>query len=206
MKSEESEEESKQESKQESNESKKVLIDCDLESETFDAKSSLLNDEIQVLLPIPNAQTFNNIDEYYMKTFGKINTEKQLPSNSKQSLEPIERTLKIVESVSIHKRKELQTVLTKMRPTKGPNFLLYRALNNRIKVMIRRRKKVELFSNRFGYINGLLIAFDKHYNLALTDCDETYSTINQNKEKVDVINHIKQLFIRGDNVVLISLL
>lgn len=189
---------------EESTEEKEAINECDLESETFDAKTCLLEDEMRVIIPIPNARTFNNIDEYYSKTFSKINAEKQLPSNSCEKLEPFQRTLQIVESVSTHKRRELQTVLTKMRQTNGPYFLLYKSLNNRIKVLIRRRRKVQLFSGRFGWISGLLIAFDKHYNLAMTDVDETYSQINKNNQKVDVNNHIKQLFVRGDNVVLIS--
>jgi len=193
---------------EESNESKTILssVDVDLESETFDAKSSLLLDEIEVQLPNPSAQTFNNIDEYYAKTIGKSKSGQQLmPSTSKEVFPPFQRTLKIVESVSRYKRKELQTVLTRMKPTNGPYFLLYKSLNNRIKVLIRRRRRVELFAGRFGWICGLLVAFDKHFNLAMTDCDETYSKVNDNNEKVDVINHIKQLFVRGDNVILISL-
>ena len=176
----------------------------DLQSESFDAHSSLASDTSVVQLPVPNAHTFNNIDEYFNKSFNKL---KPLQSKkSSKALPTIERTLKVELCASSRpKRQELPTVLTRMKGAlRGPNNLLLKCLNKRIKVMIRRRKGVKLFSERFGWVSGLLIAFDKHYNLCMTDVDEKYQRLDQNNETIDIFNHIKQLFIRGDNVVLIG--
>jgi len=180
---------------------------CDLESHAFDAKTSLLWDTDQVVIPVAGAKIFNNIDEYFQKSFGKSKAFKHLPSVRDTTHEPpIKRTLVFEPSVSTHKRRELQTVLTKMKTTaaKGPNGLLLKCLNNRIKVLIRRRKSVKLFSGRFGWICGVLIAYDKHHNLCMSDVDEKYQKLSADNVAIDVCNHIKQVFIRGDNVVLIS--
>ena len=178
---------------------------CDLESEAFDAQTSLSSGVDQVVIPVPNAHTFNNIEEYFSKSFGKMNASKHLPSISGSKVPVIERTLKLIPCTSVHPRRELPTILTRMRgAVSGPNSLLLKSLNKRIKVLIRRRKSVKLFSERFGWITGLLIAFDKHHNLCMTDVDEKYQKLDQNNEIKDVNNYVKQLFIRGDNIVLIG--
>ena len=130
-----------------------------------------------------------------------------MPSkNSSKTVPLFERTLKVEACVSTQpKRRELPTVLTRMKGAiRGPNNLLLKCLNKRIKVLIRRRRSVKLFSERFGWVSGLLIAFDKHHNLCMTDVDEKYQRLDQNNETIDVCNHMKQLFIRGDNVVVIG--
>ncbi|XP_054169254.1 U7 snRNA-associated Sm-like protein LSm11 [Oppia nitens] len=178
---------------------------CDLQSETFDPKISLMSCDDRVIVPVTSAHTFNNIDEYFNKSFGKSNALKSLLSKSDTKCEPIiKRTLQIEPIVTKHKLRELPTVLTKMKSSlNGPNSLLLKCLNNRIKVLIRRRKSVKLFNERFGWICGLLVAFDKHHNLCLTDVDEKYQRLSPNNKTIDVCNHFKQVLIRGDNVVII---
>ena len=174
----------------------------DLESASFDPESSLAAHTNRVVIPVPNAHIYNNIDEYFRKSFGK---NKPLPSISGCKAEPIKRTLVVEHCVPSYKRRELPTVLTKMKASiAGPNALLLKCLNKRIKVLIRRRKSVKLFSERFGWVSGLLVAFDKHLNLCLTDVDERYQKLDQNNEPKDICHHFKQLFIRGDNIVVIG--
>jgi small nuclear ribonucleoprotein (snRNP)-like protein len=178
-------------------------IDVNFESQSFDAKSALLNDNIEVTVPVSDAPIFNNIEEYKRKTLSKTNAIKLLESKNKSKTEDklMVRSTKLVETLTAPKpAKQLSTVLTRMRQQKGPLDVLYRAINNRIKVLIRRRKRCEIFDGRFGWIKGLLIAFDKHYNLVLTDVDETHNIIKSN-QNIEICNHIRQLFVRGDNEV-----
>lgn len=177
----------------------------DLESELFDAEASLAADEDRVAIPVPSAHIFNNIDEYFRKTFGKSRPLPSLQSSSGSKGPAFKRTLVLEECVPKHKRKELPTVLTKMKASiAGPNALLLKCLNKRIKVLIRRRKRVKLFSERFGWLSGVLVAFDKHLNLCVTDVDEKYQKCDQNNQTIDVCHHFRQLFIRGDNIVVVG--
>ncbi|CAG2165078.1 unnamed protein product [Oppiella nova] len=183
---------------------------CDLESQAFDAKTSLLWDTDQVMIPVAGAKIFNNIDEYFQKSFGKSKAFKHLPSVRDTTHEPpIKRTLVFEPSVSTHKRRELQTVLTKMKTTaaKGPNGLLLKCLNNRIKVLIRRRKSVKLFSEEIERLRRDLLAarekngiyvneenfrqMEQQIKDQMIDIEEKIAQINGLHEEM---NQIQQLF------------
>lgn len=97
---------------------------------------------------------------------------------------------------------------------------------SRIKVITRNRNGIR------GFCKGLLIAFDKHWNLALWDVDETYSRpryakpeydngqlastekvgesvirIEKTRRKTQLCQrHVSQLVLRGEHVVLVQVL
>lgn len=58
-----------------------------------------------------------------------------------------------------------------METPKGPFCLLqkFRSEKTRVKVYIRKEHGIR------GYIIGIIEAFDKHYNLALSNCTETWT-------------------------------
>lgn len=68
------------------------------------------------------------------------------------------------------KAKYKRDLLIRMENSKGPISLLQKFRMNRTKVLIYVRKEHGIR----GTITGYLEAFDKHYNLALTDCTETW--------------------------------
>ena len=187
--------------------------DVDFESESFDPNAALSSDDDSIKLPVPNAKIFNNLDEYFLKSFSQIKSLKPPKSPPKEIKRNFDRILiasgsqSSSASQSSLRRRELPTILTRMKQSSGPMSILYKSLNNRINILIRRRKASPIFSGRFARLNGLLIAFDKHCNLVMSDVDEKYQKYKSKTDLtvVHVNNHVNQLFIRGDNVILISL-
>ena len=76
-------------------------------------------------------------------------------------------------------RKNILTFMTNQ--TKGPLSAL--------KDCIEKEKKVKVYTRKLngirGYLTGVLVAFDKHWNLALMDVDETYSRPRYPKPEYD---------------------
>ena len=82
----------------------------------------------------------------------------------------------------------------------GPFSVLWRALRDRaaIKVVLRRINSIR------GSCVGLLKAFDRHMNLVLVDAAETTVPPMRNPDRArPVTRFLKQVLIRGDNVVLV---
>lgn len=61
-------------------------------------------------------------------------------------------------------------LLTKMDSFKGPLEILkkYQDSNTRVKVVTRKKNGIR------GYVTGFIEVFDKHFNIALTDCFEKW--------------------------------
>lgn len=181
----------------------------DFTSPHFNASKALTDKDASQRLPCPNAKTFNNLDEYYKKTF-----QRQIPIGQRSSSFKIDRQFTEEQKAACLKpvatsdgNDHLTNVLTNMKREVGPLTLLSNCLGKRIKVLIRRRKVGPLLS-QFAWLSALLIAFDKHFNLVIYDVDETIrikrvtstQTTFETKER-----HSKKLFVRGDNVILVSL-
>ncbi|RWS13035.1 U7 snRNA-associated Sm-like protein LSm11 [Dinothrombium tinctorium] len=172
------------------------------ESEQFDALKALHAEDQQLMIPVPNAKVFNNLDEYSRKSFGNASIAVH-SSQSSLKRESFRRlfTAEQMATVSTKTWKEPPNVLSKMQQRIGPLSLLTKCLNKRTKVLIRRRRRTENESERFFWLTALLIAFDKHFNLVLYDVDEKCES------KCDLTErHFNKLFVRGDNVVLVCLL
>lgn len=181
----------------------------DFTGESFDAQAVLRDKERGLKgLPCPTAKTFNNLDEYSKKTFKKtaaISQRRDAQPERKFTSEQVAACVKPERVI-----RDQKTVLTSMQSQSGPLQLLTRSLGHRIRIRIRRRKAGPPGS-QFASLTGLLVAFDKHFNLILSDVDEVISLMShkspgmrqecvQRKDR-----HVSRLFVRGDSVVIVSL-
>lgn len=205
-------------------------IEISLDQSDFDPELVLFGD-VSVKIPVPEAKIFNNLDEYYKSSFQKKMSIQESKNQPKKPANLYERNVEFfyqkqdesttTETTSRNRRsRELTDVIKKMEQSqKGPLSLLYQSMDKIIKILIRRRRKSCLLrEEKFSWITGRLIAFDKHFNLVIEDAIETYhhqrrqqiksSTIDNkstnNSIQIQIINkQSRQLLIRGDNIVMI---
>lgn len=182
----------------------------DFTGESFDAGAALCDREKGVKsLPCPNAKTFNNLNEYSNKTFKKAQTQSQRRDAEPERRFTAEQVAACVRPEPV--QRQVQTVLTRMQSTTGPMHLLTRCMGLRISIRIRRRKAGPPGS-QFACVTGLLVAFDKHLNLILRDVDEVISLMSHKQPGLmqqcihQKERHVSRLFVRGDSVVIVSLL
>ncbi|XP_072519654.1 U7 snRNA-associated Sm-like protein LSm11 [Salminus brasiliensis] len=161
----------------------------DISSDQFDPLLALYSP--QVPLPFPNIKCFNNIAEYESFIKGgrgrakPENVEKRLRKARKGVADPerIERLRKLMVNNPIEegeqsgrkqsrgKQKARKNVLTRMPLHEGsPLGELNRCVQERIRVKVHIRS----FKGLRGVCTGFVVAFDKFWNLAMVDVDETY--------------------------------
>ena len=188
-----------------------------MDSEDLDPSEALFGEgNVCVKIPVPDAKIFNNLAEYYSKTFAK--------KNEKRTEENITKQLSAIASTSSSRFENFQTksneetrkghrpsrpstisVIDKMQQCYGPLSLLYQSVSKSIRVLVRRRKTCSLKEERFAWITGHLVAFDKHLNLALQNVSEEYMHKQVGSDRpIRIKKCTKQLLVRGDNIVLVS--
>ncbi|KAK6474780.1 U7 snRNA-associated Sm-like protein LSm11 [Huso huso] len=162
----------------------------DVSSDHFDPLLALYSPDIP--LPYPNVKCFNNLAEY--ESFLKGGRGRAKPENvekknrkSKKGVpdpERLERLKKLMvnnpaneeEGGSGRKRlprraKAPKNVLTRMPLHAGsPLGELHRCVKERLKIKVH----IRTFKGLRGVCSGFLVAFDKFWNMALVDVDETY--------------------------------
>lgn len=128
-------------------------------------------------------------------------------------------------------KKDQKNILGYMtNQTEGPMSILQKCVQDQVRIKVITRK----LNGIRGFCTGLLVAFDKHWNLALQDVDETYSRprfpkpeydngqklaaaaekvgesvirIEKTRRKTQLCQrHVPQLVLRGEHVVLVQLL
>ncbi|XP_043463615.1 U7 snRNA-associated Sm-like protein LSm11 [Leptopilina heterotoma] len=119
-----------------------------------------------------------------------------------------------------------RNILTKMKKAYGPLGELYVYMENKIKVKVYTRNAEGIR----GFIEAYVVAFDKHWNLALEDCFEVWTrkkkrkapalgSANEEVEKDESVpkvivqkttkktetleRHVPQLLVRGEQVAII---
>lgn len=92
--------------------------------------------------------------------------------------------------------------VNQIQSASGPINVLKDRLNQYIKVLIRRRRKVPYISRVIEY-KGELILFDKHMNLLMKDVIESFKYSLDGKIHKRA-RHRDSLFIRGDNIILVT--
>lgn len=176
-----------------------------------------------VILPCPNVRACNNLNEYLLRSTSGLNRSQlnsSQPSSSKKrcfSNEPFavplvrnfDRILKtstevgsITTALSNKIRKLKPDVFSRADSMTGPLSLLKARMNETVKVLIRRRRKVPYISRIIEY-RGTLVLFDKHMNLCLENVIESFTYADGDKI-MKRARHRDNLIVRGDNVILVS--
>ena len=156
-------------------------------SSSYDPLLSIYSNEE---VPDQSAPIFNNVEEFVKKYEGQQMDQKPGTSKSSKKKEVTSTTSRqfTVEQMPVQgpKKKE-KNLLTFMESQKlGPMAILQKCVVNqtRIKVHVRKLDGIR------GTCLGILIAFDKHWNLAMMDVDETF---NRRRNPRPEINHDKKL-------------
>lgn len=150
----------------------------DLTSDQFDPYRALYSRNVQ--LPSPKAPILDNLTKFQETESGIVirqtqkgrpkvqEADKEQPSTSAGSRS---RFQPHQEPIQGRERRVARNVLTRMKDVKGPLSLLQRCMNDRIriKVLIRNMAGIR------GYCLGYLLAFDKHFNMALEDVTEVWT-------------------------------
>ncbi|XP_005815332.3 U7 snRNA-associated Sm-like protein LSm11 [Xiphophorus maculatus] len=144
-------------------------------------------------LPFPNIKCFNNVAEYESFLKGgrgrakPENVEKRQRKAMKGVADPerIERLKKLMVNNPVseggdssgaaprtrRRQKPLKNVLTRMPLCQGsPLGELHRCVEERIRV----RVHIRTFKGLRGVCSGFVVVFDKFWNMAMVDVDETY--------------------------------
>ncbi|XP_030067513.1 U7 snRNA-associated Sm-like protein LSm11 [Microcaecilia unicolor] len=158
----------------------------DVSSEFFDPLLALYSPCTPI--PFPNVRCFNNLAEYesFMQRGGSRSRSRGVPKQRKQRGPPppdparIERLKRLIVTKEgeeegaprgVRKKRRPKNVLTRMPLHKSsPLGELYRCVRDRIKINVH----IRTFKGLRGVCAGFLVAFDKFWNMALTDVDETY--------------------------------
>lgn len=165
--------------------------DVDVCSEKFNPLLALYSPTVK--LPFPSAKRFNNVAEYESALKGgrgrakPENVEKRRRKAMKGVVdqERIERLKKLMVNNPVpesedgegsgtqrrRKGKPVKNVLTRMPLCQGsPLGELYRFVQERIRVKVH----IRTFKGLRGVCSGFIVAFDRFWNLAMVDVDETY--------------------------------
>ncbi|KAK2849384.1 hypothetical protein Q5P01_009218 [Channa striata] len=170
-----------------------VADTLDVCSDKFDPLLALYSPTVQ--LPFPNIKSFNNVAEYESFLKGgrgrakPENVEKKRQKAMKGVADPerIERLKKLMVNNPVpdaeeggsssgrtprtKRQKAPKNVLTRMTMCKGsPLGELFRCVEEKIRV----RVHIRTFKGLRGVCSGFVVAFDKFWNLAMVDVDETY--------------------------------
>ncbi|CAB3382463.1 Hypothetical predicted protein [Cloeon dipterum] len=175
--------------------------DLDIYSLKFDAKKALsLGKAFLKRLPHPNTKKLNNLAQYkyvasaspdpddFVENMKNALKKKPLSKKSKDYVPPeadLPITRKFLPSQMPISRpskesKKKKNLLDRMELAKGPLAKLVEYREKKIRVMIKTRNIYIGTNDMVAYI----VAFDKHWNLALTDVEETF--IRKKKRKVPV--------------------
>ncbi|XP_053202930.1 U7 snRNA-associated Sm-like protein LSm11 [Panonychus citri] len=139
--------------------------------------------------------------------------ESRFKIDVKKREEQLKKTL--VPNLRFEKR-DGKSVLSLMNSdVTGPQSFLFKCIGQQIKVVIRRRKIIFHHHQQIAQLFGSLIAFDKHYNLILSNVIEKVALIKSSEDDSsncspddlpkNVRRNLKTIFVRGSNVLTVSL-
>ncbi|XP_053321650.1 U7 snRNA-associated Sm-like protein LSm11 [Spea bombifrons] len=155
----------------------------DVSSESFDPLLALYSP--QTRLPFPDIRCFNNLAQYesFLRGGGRGSARAtERPKKGRKGRlatdpERIERLKKLMlpaeegAPVRVRKKKAVKNVLTRMAAqARSPLGELNRCVQERIRI----RVHIRTFKGLRGVCSGFVVAFDKFWNMAMIDVDETY--------------------------------
>ncbi|KAM4747882.1 U7 snRNA-associated Sm-like protein LSm11 [Rhinophrynus dorsalis] len=158
----------------------------DVSSESFDPLLALYSPRTP--LPFPNVRCFNNLSEYesflrgggrgrgVQRGAGRARSRKgRKPEPDPGRIERLKQLMLPVDEertpAKPRKKREPKNVLTRMTLHAGsPLGELNRCVQDRIRIKVHTRT----FKGLRGVCSGFIVAFDKFWNMAMVDVDETY--------------------------------
>lgn len=188
-----------------------------------DAFRCLTDAHVKIILPSPNARACNNLGEYFQKSTQNLprnqnRNKSKTPSYHNETLAvPLVRNFdRILKKPSnsdefgktsflIDRPRRVQhNVIDKAQNVKSnPNLIFLRdRINEKVKILIRRRRKCPYISRVIEY-KGKLVLFDKHMNLFLDDVIESFS-YNSGDKLIKRARHRESVMLRGDNIIMVS--
>lgn len=218
----------KMDEKEDSNSSEESI---NVFSSNFNSLKALYSEK--TIIPVLEAPLFDNVSKFESVILqGNVakhssgsksnkkeeNVRKFLPHQLPVKLDNSERQLRYSE----------KNVFNKMQKAPGLLGKLYEYMENRVRVKIYTRNEREIR----GHIEAFIAAFDKHWNLALEDCLETWNRkikrkapaapggkivqtipdpdahpkviVKEKSKKVEKLErHVPQLLVRGEQIVMI---
>ncbi|CAN2391186.1 U7 snRNA-associated Sm-like protein LSm11 [Pristimantis euphronides] len=151
----------------------------DVTSEAFDPLLALYSPETP--LPFPDVRCFNNLAEYESFLRGASSRPRRStgrrPAPEPERVERLKRLMLPAGGDTERRRppgrgrRPPKNVLTRMPLHEGgPVGRLYRCIQERQKVNVH----IRTFKGLRGVCSGFIVAFDKFWNVAMVDVDETY--------------------------------
>ena len=127
------------------------------------------------------------------------------PNNSEIDLER-QRKSEELKKLRQQKQAEIQTSFIEQIVSKslqhGPLSMLYKAMKERMRVKVVIRRVAEIR----GHCSGFVDVYDKHFNLVLSEVEESWVDSAATPNSLLKTRKVKQLFIKGDSVVCVILL
>ncbi|KAL3877714.1 hypothetical protein ACJMK2_035379 [Sinanodonta woodiana] len=139
-------------------------------------------------IPCPRAKLYNNVAQYESFMQGKDSESQKQKRPSKPqhpglvahkaaalAREAVLKSRIAEQPKDETRRKKMRrlnvlTLMEKHGVSKGPLSLLFHCVKDKLQILVVVRGAVSIR----GYCKGYLIAFDKHFNMALLDVDENY--------------------------------
>lgn len=210
----------------------------DSDEETLDVTSSKF-DPLKALyapklpLTVPDAPIYDNVSKFYSMKLApkKEPTRKKVPKETEPSTSGERKFLPHQMPVSAPRhQRPMRTVLTRMESVTGPLAVLRECVTSQIRIKVITRS----MNGIRGYCEAFVVAFDRHWNLALKDIREVWT--RKKKSKVPAVGssgtrvestpaagrtvlvlksskkdellerHVPQLLLRGEHVAVISVL
>ncbi|XP_046379023.2 U7 snRNA-associated Sm-like protein LSm11 [Haliotis rufescens] len=179
--------------------------ELNLFSSNFDPLRALYSTNIPV--QFPDVRVFNNVAEYESKMQGKgrarqdphVSMSQNPPSQTASrpkapSHKPSAQGRPVLQmpDASMHsvRRRMLRNVLTRMDQSfiSGPLSILRRCVQEKLQTYIWTRSACSVR----GILRGYVVAFDKHFNLAMIDVDEVYRIPSVCRKKMKKMRDVKQ--------------
>ncbi|XP_011265617.1 U7 snRNA-associated Sm-like protein LSm11 [Camponotus floridanus] len=192
----------------------------DAGSDKFDPLKALYSSKTRL---VSSAPTYDNVSKFEAVLKG-IHVSTKSSKSTVPGPSSRRRFLPHQEPV-LRKRHESKNVLTKMQNTIGPLGMLHGCMENKIRIRVYTRNARGIR----GHVEAYVVAFDKHWNLALEDCYEVWSrkvkrkapvlgadavkveaangipkTVIRKERKMETLErHVPQMLLRGEQVAII---
>lgn len=154
-------------------------------TESFDPLASIYS-ESGIDIPDPSAPIFDNVESFVSKVVKPAETKKSNEAKPSTS-GPVPSRRFTEDQMPVPGRKKIvRNIFTFMQKQSegGPMSVLSRCVEKRVRVKVVTRK----LNGARGFCTGIIVAFDKHWNLALIDVDETYSRLRHRKPEADALS------------------